>query len=45
VRLGSVLRTPFFHDLSFTDGGKPVTVRCSRSFVLVGDYTCAVRAP
>jgi hypothetical protein len=44
-RLGSVLRTPFFHDLNFTDGGKPVTVRCSRSFVFVGDYSCAVKTP
>jgi hypothetical protein len=42
-RLGSVLRTPFFHDLNFTVGGKPVTVRCRRSFILVGDYACAVR--
>jgi hypothetical protein len=42
-RLGRVLRTPFFHDLDFTAGGKPVTVRCRRSFVLVGDYSCAVR--
>ena len=44
-RLGRVLRTPFFHDLSFSDAGHNVTVRCSRSFVLVGDYACAVRAP
>ena len=44
-RLGRVLRTPFFHDLEFTDGGKPVTVRCSRSAVFVGDYACAVRKP
>ena len=44
-RLGRVLRTPFFHELEFSDGGKPVTVRCSRSFFLVGDYACAVRAP
>ena len=42
-RLGSVLRTPFFHDLNFTDGSRSVTVRCRRSFVLVGDYACAVR--
>jgi hypothetical protein len=42
-RLGRVLRTPFFHDMDFTDGGKTVTVRCSRSFVFVGDYSCAVR--
>jgi hypothetical protein len=42
-RLGRVLRTPFFHDLDFTDGGKNVTVRCSRSFVFVGDYSCAVK--
>jgi hypothetical protein len=44
-RLGSVLRTPFFHDLAFTDGGRSVTVRCRRSAYLVGDYGCAVRAP
>ena len=44
-RLGRVLRTPFFHDLDFTDGGKPVTVRCSRSFIFFGDYSCAVKAP
>ena len=44
-RLGRVLRTPFFHDLEFTDGGKPVTVRCSRSAIFVGDYACAVRKP
>jgi hypothetical protein len=42
-RLGSVLRTPFFHDLNFTVAGKAVTVRCKRSFVFVGDYACAVR--
>ena len=41
-RLGRVLRTPFFHELDFTDGGHSVTVRCSRSFVFVGDYACAV---
>jgi len=29
--------------MDFTDGGKTVTVRCSRSFVFVGDYSCAVR--
>jgi len=44
-RLGRVLRTPFFHDLDFTEGGKTVTVRCSRSFVFVGDFSCAVKAP
>ena len=27
------LRTPFFHDLEFTEGGKPVTVRCKRVVV------------
>jgi len=42
-RRGRVLRTPFFHDMDFTDGGKTVTVRCSRSFVFFGDYACAVR--
>jgi hypothetical protein len=42
-RLGRVLRTPFFHELEFTDGGRNVAVRCSRSFVLVGDYACKVR--
>ena len=42
-RLGSVLRTPFFHDLSFKDAGRDVVVRCSRSFVLVGAYACAVK--
>ena len=42
-RLGRVLRTPFFHDMDFTDGGHKVTVRCSRSFVLVGAYACRVR--
>jgi hypothetical protein len=42
-RLGRVLRTPFFHELDFVDGGKPVTVRCSRSFIFVGDYGCAVK--
>ena len=36
-RLGRVLRTPFFHELDFTDGGRSVTVRCSRQFVFVGD--------
>jgi hypothetical protein len=44
-RLGRVLRTPFFHDLDFKDAGREVTVRCSRSFVLVGAYACRVRAP
>jgi hypothetical protein len=42
-RLGRVMRTPFFHEMEFTDGGKPVTVRCSRSAVLVGDYACALK--
>jgi hypothetical protein len=42
-RLGRVLRTPFFHDMEFTDGGKPVAVRCARSAYLVGDYACAVK--
>jgi hypothetical protein len=42
-RLGRVLRTPFFHDMDFTDGGRSVTVRCSRSLIFVGDYACAVR--
>jgi hypothetical protein len=42
-RLGRVMRTPFFHELEFTDGGKPVTVRCRRSFVFVGDYACEVK--
>jgi hypothetical protein len=42
-RLGRVMRTPFFHELEFTDGGKPVTVRCRRSFVFVGDYACALK--
>ena len=44
-RLGRVLRTPFFHELDFTDGGRSVTVRCSRQFIFVGDYACAVKAP
>jgi len=44
-RLGRVLRTPFFHDMDFKDGARDVTVRCSRSFVLVGAYGCAVKAP
>ena len=43
-RLGRVLRTPFFHELDFTDGGRSVTVRCSRSFVFVGDYACALKS-
>jgi hypothetical protein len=42
-RLGRVLRTPFFHDLDFKDAGREVTVRCKRSFVLFGEYACAVR--
>ncbi len=42
-RLGRVLRTPFFHDMDFTEGGRSVTVRCSRSLVFVGEYACAVR--
>lgn len=41
-RLGRVLRTPFFHDMQFTDAGRSVTVRCRRSLYLVGDYACAV---
>ena len=44
-RLGRALRTPFFHELDFTDGGRSVTVRCSRSFVFVGDYACALKSP
>jgi hypothetical protein len=44
-RLGRVMRTPFFHDLEFTEGGRPVSVRCRRSFVFVGDFGCAVKAP
>ena len=44
-RLGRVLRTPFFHDLDFTVGGRSVTVRCNRSFVFVGDYACALKSP
>jgi hypothetical protein len=43
-RLGRVMRTPFFHELEFHDGGKPVTVRCRRSFIFVGDYACALKA-
>jgi hypothetical protein len=42
-RLGRVLRTPFFHDMDFTDAGRNVTIRCSRSFVFIGDYSCAVK--
>jgi len=42
-RLGRVMRTPFFHELEFTDGGKRVTVRCRRSFIFVGDYACALK--
>jgi hypothetical protein len=42
-RLGRVLRTPFFHDMDFVDAGKTVTVRCSRSFIFVGDYSCRVK--
>lgn len=42
-RLGRVLRTPFFHDLDFTVGGRSVTVRCSRSFIFFGDYACAIK--
>ncbi len=44
-RLGSVLRTPFYHQLEFIEGGKPTTVRCRRSFVFVGDFSCAIQAP
>jgi len=44
-RLGRVLRTPFFHDMDFTDAGRSVTVRCSRSFLFVGDYACRIKAP
>ena len=42
-RLGRVLRTPFFHDMQFTDAGRSVTVRCRRSLYLVGDYACTLR--
>jgi hypothetical protein len=42
-RLGRVLRTPFFHELDFTEGGRSVTVRCSRSFIFFGDYACSVK--
>jgi len=32
-------------DLDFTDGGRSVTVRCSRSFIFAGDYACKVKSP
>jgi len=44
-RLTRVMRTPFFHDLDFADGGKTVTVRCRRAYVFFGDYGCALSAP
>ena len=45
LRLGRVARSPLFHDLQFTDGGRTVDVRCHRSLYLVGDFTCALHAP
>ncbi len=43
-RLGSIARTPFFHDYEFKDAGRAVTVRCARSYIFVGERTCSVRA-
>lgn len=39
----SFARTPFFHEMVFQAAGKRVTVRCSRSFVFLGDYSCGPR--
>jgi hypothetical protein len=43
--LAKVVRTPFFQEYELHLDRKPVTVRCTRSFVLVGDYSCARRSP
>jgi|HubBroStandDraft_6_1064221.scaffolds.fasta_scaffold195936_3 hypothetical protein len=36
-------RTPFSQTFEFATSKRQVGVRCTRAFVLVGDYTCAVR--
>ena len=44
ARMTRVARTPFFHEIQFEEPrGNTVTVRCQRSFYLVGDYSCASR--
>ncbi|MFS8070384.1 MAG: hypothetical protein ACMG6S_28815 [Byssovorax sp.] len=36
-------RTPLAQSFDFVTGKRKVEVRCARSFVLVGEHSCAVR--
>ena len=36
-------RTPLAQTFDFATPGHPITVRCSRSAILVGDYSCELR--
>ncbi len=43
---GMYAKTPFFHDLSLrTSHTRKVDVRCSRAYVFLGDYACAIKTP
>ena len=42
ARLTRIARTPFYQEYQFTDGHKAIAVRCTRSFYMVGDYSCAL---
>ena len=40
LRLTRVGRTPFYQEIQFQEGRRTVNMRCTRTFYLVGDYTC-----
>ena len=43
---GAYAKTPFFHDISLrTSHKRKVDVRCSRAYVFLGDYGCAIKTP
>jgi hypothetical protein len=43
ARMTSLERTPFARTFDFATSKRSVHVKCTRAFIMVGDYACAVR--
>ncbi len=41
-RMSQLIKTPLFHEIRYTVGGKQRDVRCRRSLYVIGDYACLV---
>ena len=41
----SIVRLPIWQEVTFSGGKQMVEVRCQRSLIAIGDYSCKVIAP